>query len=69
MAGVVGGGAAWSIWEAAQAGKVGDVVRIGRRRLGLTQRELSARCNVSQSTISRIERSNEAFRVTGCDCV
>jgi transcriptional regulator with XRE-family HTH domain len=44
---------------AAQAGRVGEVVRLGRRAMGLTQGDLATRCRVSQSTVSRIERSND----------
>jgi transcriptional regulator with XRE-family HTH domain len=44
---------------AAQAGRIGEVVRIGRQAVGLTQGDLANRCRVSQSTISRIERSDD----------
>lgn len=48
-----------AILAAAQAGKVGEVVRLGRRARGLTQQDLGERCRVTQSTISRIERSHD----------
>jgi transcriptional regulator with XRE-family HTH domain len=48
-----------AILAAAQAGKVGEVVRLSRRGQSLTQTQLSDRCNLSQSTVSRIERSND----------
>jgi hypothetical protein len=35
---------------------LGAGIRIGRRRLGLTQRELAERSGVSQTAISRLER-------------
>jgi transcriptional regulator with XRE-family HTH domain len=48
-----------SLFSAADAGRIGEVVQLGRRAQGLTQKELAEQCLVSQSTISRIERSNE----------
>ncbi len=39
---------------------VGRTVRDGRRRLGLTQRQLAGRAGVSQATISRVERGRAA---------
>src|SRR5215468_3973879 len=59
MAGDPRGDAAKAILAAARAGRVGAVVRLSRRAQGLTQRELSDRCRVSQATVSRIERSND----------
>jgi len=59
MAGDPRGDAARAVLAAAQAGRVGEVVRLSRRAQGLTQRELSDQCRVSQSTVSRIERSND----------
>lgn len=48
-----------SLVAAAQAGRIGEVVRLGRRAQGLTQHQLAEQCKVSQSTISRIECSHD----------
>ncbi len=39
-------------------------VRLARRRAGLTQRGLAARCGVAQPTIARIERGIDDPRVS-----
>lgn len=52
-----------AIVAAARAGDVGEVVRLSRRTQGITQVELAAQCNVSQPTISRIERSTEVHDI------
>jgi transcriptional regulator with XRE-family HTH domain len=59
MTGDLRGETSNAILAAARAGRVGEVVRLSRRAQGLTQQELSARCSVSQPTVSRIERSND----------
>jgi transcriptional regulator with XRE-family HTH domain len=48
-----------SLLAAAEAGRIGEVVRLGRQAQRLTQKELAEKCAVSQSTISRIERSSD----------
>jgi transcriptional regulator with XRE-family HTH domain len=37
---------------------LGEMVRRGRRATGLSQRGLAARCQLNQSTISRLENGN-----------
>ncbi len=59
MASIPAEDATKAILAAAQAAKVGEVIRLSRRACGLTQHQLSEQCKVSQSTISRIERSND----------
>lgn len=42
--------------DAARAGRAGEVIRLARRRLGISQAQLAATIGYSQAAVSRIER-------------
>jgi transcriptional regulator with XRE-family HTH domain len=49
-----------ALLDAARRGRLGDVIRLARRRLGMTQAELAAAIGYSQAAVSRIERGTGA---------